>query len=216
MQACHASIEAGARFHHPPGCHLVLLAVANERELHTALATLDWHSVCYSLFYEPDNNIGYSAACTQPVVARHRRLFRRYPLWISTATPTNTRAPPALFLPLNQQTTTLKLETRNPTLNIEPETLNNQYTVLVDDNFHYMDESYRYKLGDFPTCEAAISACKSIVDSFLQDHHKLGMTAEELYQGYTTYGEDPFIYSRECRFSAWTYAKARCTVLCKH
>jgi hypothetical protein len=26
------------------------------------------------------------------------------------------------------------------------------YTVYVDDNFHYMDESERYKLGDFDDC----------------------------------------------------------------
>jgi hypothetical protein len=28
------------------------------------------------------------------------------------------------------------------------------YTVLVDDNFNYMDESERYTLGEFADCES--------------------------------------------------------------
>ncbi len=94
VQACHASIEAGARFHHPTGCHLVLLSVPDERALHEALTGLDWHGICYSLFYEPDDGIGYSAACTQPVGKHHRRLFRRYNLWNATASTCSDRGPP--------------------------------------------------------------------------------------------------------------------------
>ena len=41
------------------------------------------------------------------------------------------------------------------------------YTVFVDDNFHYMDESERYKLGEFADCASAMAACKQIVDEFL-------------------------------------------------
>src|SRR5437879_6107440 len=37
------------------------------------------------------------------------------------------------------------------------------YTVFVDDNFHYMDESERYKLGEFADCASAVAACKQIV-----------------------------------------------------
>jgi hypothetical protein len=33
------------------------------------------------------------------------------------------------------------------------------YTVLVDDNFHYMDKDERYTLGEFESLEAAIIAC---------------------------------------------------------
>lgn len=36
-----------------------------------------------------------------------------------------------------------------------------KYEVYVDDNFHFMDESERYKLGAFETCEEAIAACKN-------------------------------------------------------
>ena len=43
------------------------------------------------------------------------------------------------------------------------------YTVFVDDNFHYMDESERYKLGEFPDCASAVAACKQIVDEFFEE-----------------------------------------------
>ncbi|HEX4077749.1 MAG TPA: hypothetical protein VHX61_02590 [Rhizomicrobium sp.] len=37
------------------------------------------------------------------------------------------------------------------------------YTVFVDDNYHYMDASERYTLGEFETLKAAVDACKLIV-----------------------------------------------------
>jgi len=91
-----------------------------------------------------------------------------------------------------------------------------KYKVCVDDNFHYMDESERYTLGEYETCEEAVKECKEIVDDFLQSGYKAGTTADELYKGYQMFGEDPFISSGDsnCRFSAWTYAKARCEEIC--
>ena len=38
-----------------------------------------------------------------------------------------------------------------------------KYIVEVDDNFHYMDESERYRLGEFDSCAAAIAACKQLI-----------------------------------------------------
>ena len=90
-----------------------------------------------------------------------------------------------------------------------------KYKVFVDDNFHYMDEDERYELGEFDTAEEALAAAKRIVDEFLDPAYEPWMTAEELYQGYTGFGEDPFIVSDDptCRFSAWDYAKERCAML---
>jgi hypothetical protein len=90
------------------------------------------------------------------------------------------------------------------------------YEVYVDDNFHHMDESERYKLSDFESCEAAVAACKKIVDDFLEHGYAPGMSFDELYEGYTMFGEDPFIVSEDarCRFSAWDYARQRCSELC--
>jgi hypothetical protein len=92
------------------------------------------------------------------------------------------------------------------------------YKVLVDDNFDYMDEDKRYEHGIYPTAEEAISACKRIVDSNLDGFLKPGMTASELYDAYTGFGDDPFIVclkpdGEPVRFSAWEYAEERSRVV---
>lgn len=93
----------------------------------------------------------------------------------------------------------------------------NSYQVFVDDNFHYMDEDERYKLGNFETFEEAVKACKLIVDECLNDGLKKGITAKELYSIYTGFGDEPFIVGEPVpyRFSARDYAKERCKQLCK-
>lgn len=112
------------------------------------------------------------------------------------------------------------------------------YKVYVDDNFHYMDESERYELGDFPTLKSAVTACKDIVDRDLGNmiETRGPMTANELYEMYVTFGEDPWpcknIVGRDMAnivetkgtmtwpsadsfFCAWDYAKEQCAVLCR-
>jgi hypothetical protein len=95
------------------------------------------------------------------------------------------------------------------------------YTVLVDENSHYQDEDERYEHGAFATYDEAIFACQRIVDDFLARQYQSGMTAEELYRLYTSFGDDPFIRSDDAssatpasRFSAWEYACLRCVLLC--
>ena len=93
------------------------------------------------------------------------------------------------------------------------------YRVLVDDNFHYMDESERYVLGEFPTPDAAIKASRRIVDEYLLSAYKPGVTAEALFSSYTSFGEDPWIVEpapeETVDFSAWDYAKSRCDEMCQ-
>ncbi|HEX8600854.1 MAG TPA: hypothetical protein VF952_20330 [Chloroflexia bacterium] len=91
------------------------------------------------------------------------------------------------------------------------------YKVLVNDNFHYMDASESYQFAEFDSCTAAVTACVKIVDDYLLANYKPGMTTEELYRNYTTFGEDPFVLTKDeqCQFSAWNYARQRCDVLCE-
>jgi hypothetical protein len=100
---------------------------------------------------------------------------------------------------------------------IENSTKSKKYRVFVDDNFHFNDENERYKLDEFDSCEKAISACKRIIDEFMEKAYKKGMNFSELYGGYINFGEDPFIQSddEKCEFSAWTYAKKRSQELCQ-
>ncbi|HMA37958.1 MAG TPA: hypothetical protein VKY74_26145 [Chloroflexia bacterium] len=91
------------------------------------------------------------------------------------------------------------------------------YEVFVDDNYHYMDERERYRRGAYPTCAAATAACRQIVDEYLRAAYRPGMTADALWQGYVSFGEDPFIQAPgdpACTFAAWDYARARCAALC--
>jgi hypothetical protein len=94
-----------------------------------------------------------------------------------------------------------------------------RYKVLIDDNFHYAEEGPRLEHGTFDTAEEAITACRYIVDTFLRDSHRAGMSAAELYYRYTLFGEDPFIIVLEASapaapFSGWDYARERCQVIC--
>jgi hypothetical protein len=85
------------------------------------------------------------------------------------------------------------------------------YTVYVDDNFHYMDENERYKLGEFDECAAAIAACRQIVDEFLLQNRGY---SEDLLVTYVMFGEDPFMTEDpDCKFSARDYARERVRIL---
>lgn len=91
------------------------------------------------------------------------------------------------------------------------------YLVLVDDNFHYLDEEERYELGSFEDLESAIRAAQKVVDAFLASEYQPGMTARQLFKHYLTFGEDPFILAPDqskVPFSAWEYAQTRCEELC--
>jgi len=91
------------------------------------------------------------------------------------------------------------------------------FTVYVDDNFHYRDAEERYKLGEYETLDAAIAACKGIVDDFLTTNYKPGMSAAGLCGQYAAFGEDPFIAGAGVTspFSAWDYARQRCEAICR-
>jgi hypothetical protein len=91
-----------------------------------------------------------------------------------------------------------------------------KYRVFVDDNFHYMDESERYHLGDFDSLEAAVAACKRMVDEFLTSNHRPGMSSGELLTQYAFFGEDPFVDAGDgiVHFSAHDYASERAREIC--
>lgn len=87
------------------------------------------------------------------------------------------------------------------------------FTVFVDDNFHYMDETERTTHGTFATAEEAVAACKRIVMDSVRSNFRSGMTADELYDSYKSFGDDPFVVSSaggDVEFSAWEYAKQLC------
>ena len=88
------------------------------------------------------------------------------------------------------------------------------YVVYADDNFHHMDESERVKIGEFDTEVESLEKCKEVVDKYLVEYAPKFQTADELYDSYTSYGDDPFIIGpTKVEFSAWEYAKEQCKKL---
>ncbi|MFN2167196.1 MAG: hypothetical protein ACK2U9_13150 [Anaerolineae bacterium] len=85
------------------------------------------------------------------------------------------------------------------------------YTVYIDDNYHYMDQCYRSKLGSFECYADAVRCCEGILERNLQEHYENGMGAEELVMRYRMFGEDPFIVppdEAQPMFSAWSWVSA--------
>jgi hypothetical protein len=92
------------------------------------------------------------------------------------------------------------------------------YKVVVDDNFHYMEEEERRELGTFPTLDEAVAACRKLVDEALLDEYKPAITAAELYDRYLSFGDDPSIVApagtaEGVLFSAHGYAQGRAKAL---
>jgi hypothetical protein len=90
---------------------------------------------------------------------------------------------------------------------------------MVDDNYHYMDPDERWEKGVYETLDETLAVCRGLVDRFLEESYKPGMSAEALYADYTGFGEDPFIVVLDgedprAKFSAWDYAQERCSAIC--
>ncbi len=85
------------------------------------------------------------------------------------------------------------------------------YCVLIDDNFHYMDEERRSHVAIYANYEHALERAKEITrKSVLRNK---GATYDETFENYMDFGDDPFIQAigdaprPKERYSAWTAAK---------
>jgi hypothetical protein len=95
VQVGHACLEAGRRFAQPAEpCHLVVLSVPSVALLRDAIAWAGQHGIRCAIFHEPDDNMGDTAACTEPICYGQRRSFRRYPLWSAHTALAWPRGPP--------------------------------------------------------------------------------------------------------------------------
>jgi hypothetical protein len=93
-----------------------------------------------------------------------------------------------------------------------------KYKVMIDDNFHYMEDERR-ELGTYVSVEEALAACRDVVDVWLAANYKPGMSSAELIEQYKSFGDDPFIVAlpgapAEAKFSAWDYAAKRAQAIC--
>jgi len=81
VQSAHASQESGAQFGCPENCHMVVCEVDDIQGLDLFCETCENIGISYALFYEPDNHLGYTAACTQPITGSMRSKFRKFRLF---------------------------------------------------------------------------------------------------------------------------------------
>lgn len=92
--------------------------------------------------------------------------------------------------------------------------MSEKYTVYIDDNFHYMDESERCTVGTYHSLKKALAECEKIVIQSLKDLCEKGITPEKLSSQWSMFGEDPFIVGGDepVPFSARKFVTAE---LCK-
>jgi hypothetical protein len=67
------------------------------------------------------------------------------------------------------------------------------YYIRVYDNYHYMDESEAYNVGNWRTYEEALKEAKKNVYKWLYDECQQDSTKDKLIASYCFYGEDPAI-----------------------
>lgn len=83
VQLGHATWEAGQRFPNPGAtASLILLHADDEADLQSIARRLDEKGIDYYMFFEPDDGMGYSAICTQPMFAnKERAIFSKWNLY---------------------------------------------------------------------------------------------------------------------------------------
>ena len=82
VQVGHACLEAGFKFRKAgETIHLVVICVESEIRLCTVIEKISLRGIQSVVFHEPDDEMGFTAACTEPLKALYRREFRDFRLW---------------------------------------------------------------------------------------------------------------------------------------
>lgn len=75
VQLGHACHEAGKRTVDPNISSLILLSARDQEDLEHIAMKLDGKGIGFYMFHEPDNNMGFSAICTEPINDSNLRNF---------------------------------------------------------------------------------------------------------------------------------------------
>lgn len=93
-----------------------------------------------------------------------------------------------------------------------------EFIVKASDNSRFDSPENDYVYGAYLTYEEAYAKCEEIIEDFLLSNKTEGMSAEELYHHYISFGEEPYIIAidgSECLpFSAIEYAKQQVGTIC--
>jgi hypothetical protein len=80
---------------------------------------------------------------------------------------------------------------------------NKKYEVWVDDNYQAgIDPNSYQKDSEFNSKEDAVRKCEEILFKSLVNHYEDGMEFGDVSASWAMSGDDPFIRSEDCKFSA--------------
>lgn len=80
--ACHEAGKLLPHSEHPDVSTMILLAAEDEDDLKSISRQIDCAGIDHYMFFEPDNEMGYSAICTRPITSnRERAFFRKWDLY---------------------------------------------------------------------------------------------------------------------------------------
>jgi hypothetical protein len=80
-QVGHSCAHAGKLFKHPDETHIVLLKVKNEKALTKAAYLCAAHDIKFTMFYEPDDQMGHTSLATETIYGNLREVFSEYKTW---------------------------------------------------------------------------------------------------------------------------------------
>lgn len=81
-QIGHACLQAGDEFKQPKKtAYIYVFEVKDEEELLKTVARIKHYDIEITMFYEPDYPRGYTAAVTEPVTDKQRKIFKKYKLF---------------------------------------------------------------------------------------------------------------------------------------
>jgi len=87
VQLSHAALEAGKTLHgsDDPISSIIMLPAKNKAELHEIAQRLERYDIKYTMFKEPDFDMGHSAIATMPIKdMKTRRIMTKYNLYKPT------------------------------------------------------------------------------------------------------------------------------------
>lgn len=82
VQVGHVCLLAGKVFGHPDNTHVILLQLNDQAHLVNTFWELEVLSKIKCVnFYEPDDEMGFTAISTQPIYGKDREKLKEYHLW---------------------------------------------------------------------------------------------------------------------------------------
>jgi hypothetical protein len=91
------------------------------------------------------------------------------------------------------------------------------YTLVAGDNFHPQEREHQYDVGIFATAAEVVAAEQAFLCKSVLEHYAPGMTAEDLFNRFSGFGEITFIFADggdpRVDFDPWAYAKQQAKLI---